>query len=426
MAGRESHLTEQLVGGYLDRTLGPRQLLDADEHLQSCPECMEKVRLMRPTNEIDIELQEPDGDDPIHLSFDHLGSYVDNGLDPVETSIVELHLEDCAECQNEIVNLRKIRDELMISDSVAAEKDDGKASVIDRNKDRVPIWKLLVPAFGFASLAVLVWAAWFWNGGTNDVISGAVPPIDELNTNSPGRTFVIPDTNIENSNSNNLASVTIEVRDGSTTIKLRSDGTIDGLSQASPQLRAKVKNALTNGSLDINAADLSGAAGTLMGNSDGVPFSLSYPVGRTLLSQIPNFKWKQLTGAESYRVKIYDQNFAEVKSSPELKGTEWKADGPLQRGKVYRWQVTAVKGGQEILSPVRPAPDARFKIADSASAAEIESVRREFPDSNLMLGIAYANAGLISEAEREFAALLKRNPNSEPVKKLLSRVRSSH
>jgi len=125
-------------------------------------------------------------------------------------------------------------------------------------------------------------------------------------------------------------------------------------------------------------------------------------------------------------VKIYDENFAEVKGSPELKGTEWKADGPLQRGKVYRWQVTAVKGGQEILSPVRPAPDARFKIADSASAAEIESVRREFPDSNLMLGIAYANAGLISEAEREFAALLKRNPNSEPVKKLLSRVRSSH
>jgi hypothetical protein len=87
--------------------------------------------------------------------------------------------------------------------------------------------------------------------------------------------------------------------------------------------------------------------------------------------------------------------------------------------------VTATRNGEEIKSPVRPAPEAKFKVADQTSFNEIERVRRVGGNSHLLLGITYANAGLIDEAEREFQILLKNNPNSDVAKKLLSKVRSA-
>ena len=114
---------------------------------------------------------------------------------------------------------------------------------------------------------------------------------------------------------------------------------------------------------------------------------------------------------------VYDDKFDEVASSPELHSPKWTPNALLKRGAVYQWQVTAIRNGEEIKSPVRPAPEAKFKIADQASVNAIEKARRS--NSHLLLGITYANAGLIDEAEREFQALLKNNPNSDVARKLL-------
>jgi hypothetical protein len=163
-----------------------------------------------------------------------------------------------------------------------------------------------------------------------------------------------------------------------------------------------------------------------MGGGDpGVAFGLVTPVGKVVLSDRPQLRWKPLDGADSYVVKVYDSNYQEVAASQPLKTTVWNVDKTLKRGGLYQWQVTANKGGEEIKSPVRPAPDARFRILEASAAAEIESAKRQAGNSHLLLGTLYANAGLTEDATREFQALVKENPNSELAKKLLRKVQSS-
>jgi hypothetical protein len=85
--------------------------------------------------------------------------------------------------------------------------------------------------------------------------------------------------------------------------------------------------------------------------------------------------------------------------------------------------VAARKDGQTVISPVRPAPEARFKIVDAVDAESIDIAEKRFSRSNLIRGIAYAKAGMLAEAEREFAALVRKNPDSKLARRLLQQVR---
>jgi hypothetical protein len=86
--------------------------------------------------------------------------------------------------------------------------------------------------------------------------------------------------------------------------------------------------------------------------------------------------------------------------------------------------VTAIKDGQAITSPVMPAPQAKFMILDRARSEELKRVRSAAPRYHLGLGVLYARAGLLGEAEMEFRALVQNNPRSDTARKLLQSVRS--
>ena len=78
-------------------------------------------------------------------------------------------------------------------------------------------------------------------------------------------------------------------------------------------------------------------------SGEGVPFALIGPVGAVVRSSRPNFRWRSLSGASNYVVRVFDLNFREIANSRPQSGTEWKATAPLLRGSVYIWQVTAIK-----------------------------------------------------------------------------------
>ena len=160
-----------------------------------------------------------------------------------------------------------------------------------------------------------------------------------------------------------------------------------------------------------------------MGDGQGVPFSLRSPVGKAIESDRPAFAWEALKDAESYEISIFDEAFNKVVSSGRITATSWASPSPLPRGRVYQWQVTALKDGVETRSPVRPAPDARFLVISSDAAAAIRQARSVRPRSNLLLGIAFAEAGMIEEARAEFNSLVRRNPNSATARRLLRSVR---
>jgi hypothetical protein len=222
-----------------------------------------------------------------------------------------------------------------------------------------------------------------------------------------------------------LPQIAVTLNDGGRQVRLDREGNLAGLGNLFPLERRAVRTALTTGQLDLPSelTQLSSKAGVLMsGKTDGVSFALLSPVGTVVRDSRPVFHWQSLDGANAYTVNIYDSRFSKVATSSQLSGTEWAIQTSLERGAIYIWQVTAIKDGVEVKSPVKPAPEARFKILEQAKADELERVRRAHSNSHLILGTLYSQAGLLDEAEREFQALLAANPRSAIAQKLLRGV----
>ena len=160
-----------------------------------------------------------------------------------------------------------------------------------------------------------------------------------------------------------------------------------------------------------------------MGGDSAGTFRLTSPIGKVVDTDTPTFKWQSVPGAASYVVEVFDRDFHKVASSGELKNTSWKHR--LNRGKIYSWQVTATKDGEVLKAPQRPQPDARFRVLDRKTADELSTLRRSNPRSHLLLGVAYANAGLVEDAIREFEMLSRQNPGSDLPKTLLRQLKSA-
>ncbi len=101
---------------------------------------------------------------------------------------------------------------------------------------------------------------------------------------------------------------------------------------------------------------------------------------------------------------------------------QWIPETPLKRGVVYKWAVKSIVNGKEVSSPAASAPEARFGILDQEKALELSLLKRT--PSHLALGVFYARAGMLAEAEREFQSLVNDNPQSKVAIKLLRRIRS--
>ena len=102
--------------------------------------------------------------------------------------------------------------------------------------------------------------------------------------------------------------------------------------------------------------------------------------------------------------------------------TEWTIPDSLERGRTYSWQVTAIKDGERIKSPTTPAPEARFIVLNASEAAELKKAKKKYYNSHLLLGVLYARAGLLDDAEWEFQALARANPKSAEAKNFLRNI----
>jgi hypothetical protein len=202
-----------------------------------------------------------------------------------------------------------------------------------------------------------------------------------------------------------------------------------GLDALAPTERRQVREAIASGRIETSAA-LTGLAlrqGSLMGmGTDGVPFRLRGPVGVVLRSRRPSLSWEPLEGASAYVVTLVDESGRVAARSPELKGTTWAPPNYLARGVTYSWQVAAQRRGAEVISPAPPAPEARFKILDATYASSLARAERDARGSHLALGVLYARAGLLDEAERELSILQRRNPRSDLARRLLQSVRAQY
>jgi hypothetical protein len=62
-------------------------------------------------------------------------------------------------------------------------------------------------------------------------------------------------------------------------------------------------------------------------------------------------------------------------------------------------------------------------VLDGEAAKKIAEARTKNGNSHLVMGLVYAEAGLISDAEREFRELVRKNPDSPIARNLLEKVK---
>jgi hypothetical protein len=124
-----------------------------------------------------------------------------------------------------------------------------------------------------------------------------------------------------------------------------------------------------------------------------------------------------------YAVEIFDDHLTLIQRSPPLHEPRWQVDGALERGRVYLWQVTVTFTDGEVVSlPRPPAPEARFGVLGGEQVAELQRVERARPDAHLDLGILYARAGLLKDAEQELLKVIPTDGDFDNAQRLLATV----
>jgi len=363
-----------------------------------------------------------------HLTFKQMAGFVDEAVAAEELLVAKDHLAWCKECETAVDDLRAFKDQ--VTPEFERENRLSPMGVATEGRWRRMVaamassWpKSPAPLFGSA-LAILLLAAAGALGWRALQGSREKPEVVVAVPTSSASPSVLPVSTPEGVS----AAVIARLNDGGGQVTLDSEGKLSGADHLPPAYRQMIERALTGQEIERSPllAGLTQPGSMPRGNGGARSgeFSAIKPVGVVILPDRPTFRWSPLDGATVYVVEVYDERFDLAATSPQVIDTSWTPPQALKRGGIYYWQVKAVKDGREFKSPSRGAPQAKFRVLDEAKANELAQARRAYGSSHLTLGLLYAQAGLLNEAELEFRALLKANPDSPPGRRLLKQVQT--
>jgi len=400
------HPTKQELEDYRRRVLAPAAFLSVHRHVAGCQrcaaECNQPSDLARDVDNLHTALLYTTGDTPYHLSTQEAVAYARGELGEIDLEITESHLGSCATCLSEVQRHTPARTFHL-------------SSFVNR-------WQVLrVAAVVCFAVILILLAVWLIRTRPAQNKEQVLTPTNQSSPQSSPAT-IEQGSNTPGIEANQLALV---LTDGNQKITVDKQGKLAGLDQLPSSTQQKIRAALQTGKLERPPAltRLNSRSSILLSESgNGLPFRLIGPLGLVVRSEQPTLRWHALHGAQSYQVIVTDTDLNEVAASPALDATEWRIAKPLKAGRIYSWQVTAMKDGAKITSPVLPAPQAKFKVLDRATAELLLKAERAYPDSHLTLGVLYAEAGLLDDAEQQLRLFISNNPRNDVAQKLLQNV----
>lgn len=408
------HPTKQELDEYRRRVLTPGVFLSVHQHVSACPHCAAQCNspedLARDLENLNNGLLNTADDTPFHLTAAEVMAYVRGTADQIDLEIAESHLSICATCLTEVQrHTKEVR----------------KSTTLRRRWWMINHWQpWRVAAVVFVGVALVLLTIWLLRSRRDPRSEEIVGPVNQSSPQSSpaaeSPTPLSPEALPE-------AQFALVLSDGNQKVTLDEQGTLAGLERLPSAVQRKVQTALQTGKLEQPSAlaQLNNQPSKLLSNSgNGLPFRLIGPLGHVVRSEQPVFRWRELAGAQGYVVTVTDADLNEVATSPPLNTTEWRISKPLKEGGIYSWQVSALKDGARITSPVLPAPQAKFKVLDRTTSEILKQAQNTYPDSHLTLGVLYAEAGLLDEAEQELRVLVRNNPRARIALKLLQNVQA--
>jgi len=421
------HLSAQTIEQYWRRTIAPVELLAAVDHLAICEACRRRAAHVVGAMDVLPSVQSSLHGEIDHVSYEQMASFVDGQLTAADRELVESHLKLCGECADEVSDLQNFR----MSMATAPQATNAPPAKTTFREKLRGLWSTSwSPRFATASIAavllllvagalIVMWKTRVSNDRSSTEVATVPSPSPEAPTQANSG-----NKGVDESASNN-SPITLELNDAGGRITLDKQGNITGLDALAPSAKSAVARALTAERVEQSQAlaELNPKAGVLLGeqgkNSESLLVS---PVGTVVRDDQPRFRWRALNGASSYTVNILDADFNVVSTSPPLTVTTWTPPSRLARGRVFSWQVETIKEGQKLIFPSAPSPEARFKILEIDKTRELIQAEQTKPRSHLALGVLYARAGLIDDAERELRALVTTNPQSTTARRLLRSI----
>lgn len=279
-------------------------------------------------------------DDLDHPGYEALEALVDGTLTDVDREVIATHLEWCAQCAEDVADLKATRAALT---PISATRSSGR-------------W--IKPAAAAAAIAASLLLV-IWLGRARQT---TVPP----------------------------AQVAVAQP---TAPPAASD-------PLTAEERATVDRALTSRRIELPAsvASLTTGRGTLLGGAAPVALSPIGPVGTSVTSVRPTFSWQPVAGARSYSIAVFDDRFQEVAKGTRIASTSWTPDHDLPRDRALAWQITAHRDGSDLVGPAPPQPEARFQVIGAAAAEAVSEQRVRLANHPLELAILLGRAGLVQDA----------------------------
>ena len=363
---------------------------------------------------------------PAHLPREQLMAYAGGRLDEVDRELAESHFEICPQC---VAQARDLNDSAARSVTVAATPLTSQGPQSSRTALRTTeglaglgsrlLTRKLAGAIAVLALLLIGVALWWLRSHTpaQEIVDQSTAPLPPPAQPSVGG---VPEPQPIS------PPVLFALNDGDEQVTLDSKGNFSGLEALSTVEMQRVKTALQTGKVLTPKLlkELRDSTSARMGDPGKATFDLLGPVGRVVANDRPTFRWRPLSGAISYQVTITDpaRDYEEIATSQRLEHGKWTVDRPLERGRVYAWQVTAHTEAGDVKAP--EAAEAKFIVLNQSMADDLTRARKVYAGRRLVLGILYAEAGLLDEAERELKALSAANPQSSIAKSLLRDLQS--
>jgi hypothetical protein len=422
------HLTETQVSLFRERALTPTERERIDSHIAECESCLRRILPSEDSALVYSELTEallPDSaHEAFHMSHSDVRRYANGSTDEADRVIFESHLDICDQCSDAVQSL--VASPLVAS--VAAPTRHAEVATQPSSQ----VWSAafqFTPARAVAGVliaACLVLAFVLWQRRPSRAVDQAAQKTtSQTPSNTPGSGSPTPaDTQATKDPTTDQFAVAASLEDNGRKIQLDNSGRLIGLDELPEASRSLVRNALTTKTLSKPEVldKLTTPSITLMDpTARENTFGLLGPSGKVIETDHPNLRWQALQGATSYTVSVFDSDFNLVTRSAAQAATDWTSTR-LRRGMIYSWEVVAVRNGQEVRSPVAPAPRAQFKILEAEKLRELANLKKHSPISHLALGLTYARFGLLAEAEGQLQILARENPNSPVATRLLRTI----
>jgi Putative zinc-finger len=371
------HLSEEQIVRYRQRSDPPSELIATDDHLTACAACRERLIASKEWSGTTQSLGHDNTLRREHLSYEQYEGYLDGNLSQRDRKLVEAHIALCPACTTDLRDLNSFKLEI---DSGQNEEADVRPKDSANDVDTI-VWPGLVRSWitqHRATLAVAVFLV--------AMIS------------------LVPFTLMKSPKSTTTGTTSQPTPSPTVSHVLSSE-----ISALPPVEQQRVREVIRSGRIlyPPNLAELQGGHETLLGELQESAAVVLGPNAEVVLDVRPLFRWQSVAGARNYSVAIFDSKLNRTSKSSALSGTQWRSTHDLERGQVYRWQITAkMKDGRSIVYPSPPSPEAKFRVLEEGKANEFEHFGQEHPDAHIVLGILYAEAGVLEKAEHEFEQAL--------------------